>query len=272
MNRAKSRCICVVGASGGMGTTSIACNLALELAQLTGSSCALADMNFQFGDAAVNFDTEPKYTCFDLAESGAELDRSMLVESMTNLACSVALLARPQDVDQASAMSPDAVQRIVELLNTAYESVVIDMPRTIDPVSLAALAQADVVLIVCQLFIPNIRNTKRYFDALLQADIPEERIEVIINRLTKNAGRVSVKDVEQKIGKELFAEIPNDFEFIARSLDFGRPIAALDQTNPVRSAIREMAKKIVGNDDDNGRAEPAKKGFLGRLLSRSAST
>ncbi len=271
LRSAKSQCICVTAASGGMGTTSIACNLALELGQLTGSQCALADMNLQFGDAAINFDCEPKYTLFDLGESGVELDRSMLVDSMTTLSCNVALLARPQAVEQYETLTPELIHRVIELLNTAYENVVIDLPRNLDRLTMAALAQADVILVVCQLLIPSIRNTKRYFDALCRGNIPDGRIQVVINRTTKTPGRISEKDVEEMLGKPVYARIPNDFEFIARSLDFGRPIAALDQANPVRSAIREIARRVANISEDEGESHTSKKGFLGRFLTKSNS-
>jgi len=78
LSRGKSRCVCVVGASGGVGTTSIACNLGMELAHLTEKRCALVDLDLQFGDLAVNFDTDPRYTIFDLASAGSGLDRTVM--------------------------------------------------------------------------------------------------------------------------------------------------------------------------------------------------
>jgi len=270
LHSAKSLCICVTAASGGMGTTSIACNLALELGQLTESQCALADLNLQFGDAAINFDCEPKYTFFDLADSAAQLDRAMLVDAMTTLPCNVSLLPRPAAVEQQEAITPEMLHRVIQVLNRAYENVVIDLPRNLDAHTLAVLSQADVILIVCQLLIPSIRNAKRYYDALCRAGIVEERIQIVINRTTKNSGRISEKDVQDTIGKPVYARVPNDFEFIARSLDFGRPIASLDLNNPVRKAIREMAAKVAnidGGGNDSGRS---KKGLLGRFLSKTA--
>jgi pilus assembly protein CpaE len=266
----KSRCICVVGASGGAGATSIACNLALEIGNLADRDCGLVDLDLQFGDVAVNFDCEPKYNIYDLAESGGELDKAILATTLTTLPCKVALLSRPETVEQHEAITPDLVHRVLELLTTVYENVVVDLPGHFDPRTVAALGQADLILIVCQMLVPSVRNTKRFFDALARMGIPEERLEVVVNRSDARSGRLTEKDLEEIMKKPIFACVPNDYQFVARSIDVGRPIAALDRNSPVRAAIRRMARKIVVEPTQKPAVEAAdeKRGFLSRLLSK----
>mgnify|MGYP001569592853 FL=1 len=133
---------------------------------------------------------------------------------------------------------------------------------------MAAFTRADLILIVCQMLVPNIRSAHRLFDALQRVGIPADRIELVVNRSDGRAGRLSVKDVEETIKKPIFACIPNDYQFVARSIDVGRPIAALDQNNPVRSAIRKMAKRIIAGSAAPTETKEARRGLFGRLLSR----
>ncbi len=95
-----------------------------------------------------------------------------------------------------------------------------------------------------------------------------ERIEVVINRYDGGNGRITTKDVQETFRKPVFATIPNDYQFVARSIDFGRPIAALDRNNPVRVALRKIAKKVMAE----GGAEPVeaneRRGFLSKFLQR----
>jgi pilus assembly protein CpaE len=264
--RKKSKCICVVGSSGGAGATSIACNLALEIGHMTDKQCALADLDLQFGDVATNFDWEPKYSIHDLAESIGGLDASVLTSTLSVLQCKVSLLARPQRVEQAEQVTPDVVHRVIELLAFTHEYIVVDVPRRIDGSTTAALGQADVVIVVCQLLVPSIRNAKRLVDTLADGGIPRERMEIVVNRCDSGSGRITTKDVEELI-KPVYATIPNDYQFVARSLDFGRPAAALDRNNPVRKAIRGIARKITAEPADETKGQE-RKGFLDRLLSR----
>ena len=262
-----SRCICVTGASGGAGATSIACNLALEIAQATDRTCALVDLDDQFGDVALYYDCEPKYTIYDLIINDGELDRAILSSTLTELSCNVAVLARPRLLDQCEAVTPDAVHRVVVSLMKHYENIVIDVPNHLSPTSAAALSLADRILIVTQLLVPSLRNAKRYYDAMRSMGLPDERIEVVVNRSDGRTGRVTAKDLEGTIGKPIFAMVPNDYQFVARSIDFGRPVASLDRNSPVRAAIHDMAEKLTVNPADAVVAS-GRRGFFSRLLAK----
>lgn len=270
LSNTKSRCICVTGAGGGAGTTSIACNLALEIGTLVDRECALVDLDLQFGDIALNFDSEPRYNIFDLAESGSELDKSILESTMTKLPCKLSILARPELIEQQEAITPDLVHRTIELLTTVYENVVVDIPGNLDSRSAAAFGQADLVLIVCQLQVPSIRNAKRYFEALNRMGIPEDRLQVVVNRADGRSQRLSEKDIEETIKKSVYAMIPNDYEFVARSIDFGKPVASTEKSSPIRTAFRKMARKIVSEAAGLNvpQIETPRRGFISRLLSK----
>jgi pilus assembly protein CpaE len=166
-------------------------------------------------------------------------------------------------------VTPDAVHRFLDLLKAGHENVVIDLPRHINSCSTAAFQQADLVLIVCQLLVPSIRNTKRYFDALLQMGVPHERLEVVVNRGdSRGGGRITVKDIEDTTKKPVYACVPNDYQFVARSLDFGRPIASLDRSSSVRTAIRKMARRITSDTPSDSKVQGDRRGILSRLLTK----
>ncbi len=268
LSNTKSRCVCVVGSSGGAGTTTIACNLALEIGNLADRDCALVDLDLQFGDVALNFDCEPRYTIHDLAESGNELDRSVLATTVTTLPCKVALLSRPETIEQHEAITPEVIHRVLELMTVVYENVVVDLPCRFDVQTIAAMGQADLILIVCQLTVPSLRNAKRFYDTLIRMGVPEEKIEIVVNRSDGRSGRITEADVLATVKKPAFAMIPNDYQFVARSLDFGRPIAALDRNSPVRAAIRKMARKIVVDTAAKPDVKEERKGIFSRLLSK----
>ncbi len=266
----KSRCVCVVSPSGGSGATSIACNLAMEIGLASERSCALVDFDLQFGDCALNFDCDPKYTLADLAESAAHIDQSLIQSTAVELPNNVALLSRPKLLEQQDLFTADVTHRIIEQVAAAYENVVVDLPNQLNEQTAAILRQADLVLIVCQLLVPNIRNVGRYAEALTRLGLPEDRAEVIVNRCDGRSGRITTKDVQQAVNKPAFGTVPNDYQFVARSIDFGRPIALLDERNPVRTAIRRIATQILTKSSGHVAEDRTvrSKGFLERLLTR----
>lgn len=269
LTRSTSQCICITAASGGVGVTSLASNLALEIGQLTAKPCALVDLDFQFGDLALLFDCDPKYTFYHLADSGAHFDRTVLESVVSKFpGTNVVLLPRPEKIEQTEGITADVVHRAIELLTSTYEFAVVDVPRRLDACTNAALGQADKILIVCQLIVPSLRNAARYHDALMRLGIPEDRLEVIVNRSDATGGRVTTKDIEEAIKKPVFGVVPNDYHYVARSLDFGRPFSTAERNSSVRTAIAKIARSLVGDAAKADASAENRRGFLSRLLSK----
>lgn len=256
-----------MGTSGGAGATTVASNLALEIGNLVDRDCALIDLDLQYGDLASNFDFEPRYTINDLAEAGVELDRAVIASTLTMLPCKVAVLSRPELIEQTEAVTPELVHRILELMGAAYENVVIDLPHYFDHRTGVALTRADVVLLVCQLMVPSIRHARRTVETLLRMGVTEDRIGLIVNRVDGKSARLGNADVEETVKRPVWATVPNDFQFVSRSIDMGRPAAALDRNNAVRAAIRQLAKRVISGPAAKT-VDDAPRGFLSRLLAK----
>ena len=169
-------------------------------------------------------------------------------------------------LEQSEQISEEAIRRSLEAVAGVYENVVIDLPRHLDARSMIALHRADIVLIVCQLLVPSIRNARRYFETLVSLGVPEDRIEFVVNRAGGRTDRLSTQDVEDVTQKPLYATVPNDYQFVARSIDLGRPVLALDRNNAVRVAIRDIADQILGDAEAAGAKNG--RGFLRRFLSK----
>jgi pilus assembly protein CpaE len=237
--------ICVVGASGGTGATTVACNLAMELAHVTQCRCALVDMNLQFGDVACSFDVTPRYTIADVCGNASQIDRTLLESALEAVPCEVSILARPEKVEMAEEVTPVAVDEMFRVMAQMFPFVVVDLPRHFSPAATATLAGADRVLIVSQLTVPHLRNTTRIYEHLVQLGANEEHIEIVLNRCNANFERIKPKEVEKHFGRPVFAVIPNDYKRIGASRDLGHPIMTDSPTSPARLAIQDMARRLA---------------------------
>lgn len=264
----ESRRICVVGSAGGVGCTTIACNLAMELAQVTGRRSGLVDLNLEFGDVACAFDCEPKYSIADVCIGSGSIDRTLIESAAHDLSCDVSVLARPEKVDSAREVTPEAVEQALEVMGSMYPNVVVDLPRSFSFLSAAAVKGADLVLIIMQLNVPGVRNATRIYDVLLSMGAPDEHVEIIINRCKADHERVTPEDVEKHFSRPVFATIPNDYRRVMSALDFGHPIFTNSPTSAARLAIHEIAKKIVADPKAGADQPRPRPGFIGRLLSR----
>lgn len=265
-----SRRVCVVGASGGVGATTVACNLALELAQVSGRTSALVDLNLEYGDVSFNFDCTPKYSVADVCDERSTIDKTFLESALHALPCDVALLCRPEKLADAHRVTPEGVEQALRALSQMFANVVIDVPRMFSYLNSPALDRADLVMIVAQLSVSSLRNASRVFDLLLEMGLKDQCLELVLNRTPAEYQRVTVRDVEEHFGKPMFALIPNDYRRVTASLDFGQPIVADSPNSPARLAFHELAKSIIQSRhaDAGGRGEGAGKGLFKRWLGR----
>ena len=262
------RVICLVGSSGGCGVTTIAANLAIELAQVATEPCALVDLQLEFGSVATYFDSRPTHTIADLTNVPNEIDAQMVEQAMTVLPSNVVLLARPDRLNQAANIDPERIAHILKILARRYDSVVVDTPCRFDGIGLAALEMATSVLLVLELSVPSIRNAERLYKGLIQSGMPAEQILPVANRLTRNCP-ISAQDVEQHLGTRMFSVIPNDYGTVQAALDFGQPLLDGSPDSPVRKAIDGIARRLYQGDFSTVSAESKTKrkaGFFGRWL------
>lgn len=263
-----SRRICVVGASGGAGATTIACNLAMELAHLTVRRCALVDLNLEFGDVSCAFDVEPKYSIADVCRDGIECDRTLLETVLHELPPHVSLLSRPERVEDARAITPEGVDAMLHMLGQMFPFVVVDLPRHTNYLSSVAVSSADRVLVVAQLSVPLLRNAKRVFRSLMELGATEDRIEIVLNRCNANFERITAEEVEKQFSRPLFAVVPNDYRRVGASRDMGKPIMNDAPNSPARLAIQTLARKLSGADETAAAPDAAAGAAGSRLLGK----
>lgn len=260
---AASRRICVIGSSGGVGATTIACNLAIELAHVGGRRVGLVDLNLEYGDVACMFDAKPKHTLVDLCREGVEIDRMMLEEAIEDLPCNVSVLGRPERLEEARDITPEGVEAVLRLMGQIYPFVIVDLPRSFSFMSAAALSQVEHALIVTQLGVPFLRNATRIHECLRQMGTSDEKIEIILNRSNASFERLTVDDVAKHFGKPVFGVIPNDYRRVTASRDLGHPMLTDAPNSPARMAIQQVASTLAARHlgEDAVKKEPARSGI-----------
>jgi pilus assembly protein CpaE len=258
----RSRRFCVIGSSGGVGATTIACNLAMELGHISNDSCALVDLNLEFGDVACAFACHPTFSLADVCREDTQLDAVMLKRAVHELPCNVSLLARPEHIKDARQVTPEGVQAMFGVLSAMFPNVVVDLPRAFDYVTAAALSPADRILIVTQLTVPMLRNATRIHRCLVEMGAHEDHIEIVLNRCKSVFERITPEDVESHFGRPPLAMIPNDYRHVQNALDLGHPIVTDSPNTPARLAIQNMARKLTGTEAP---ADPGAGGFFDRL-------
>lgn len=251
--RRVGRLISVVGAGGGQGATQLATNLAVELAQLEGADdrsgkprVAVVDMDFRFGQVAIQLDAQPSYTIAELCDTPERIDPQMIDRAMVKHPTGVHVLARPNELAQAERLSAGQCAASLAMLQEHYDFVIVDIPARFDPSARAVLDTSDVQLITLQLQVPPVRTADRLLHELATTGYNMNRIKLVCNRHGRDAGYLEQADVEATLKRSFDFLVPEDWRTSAGAINIGAPLLTHAPKSKLRLAYKKIAEMLVG--------------------------
>src|SRR6478735_9403952 len=131
--------IAVCGATGGVGSTSLAVNLGCILAREERNSAVLVDLDMALGDADVCLDSIPDYTLVDVAQNISRLDFALLKRSLTKHSSGLYLLPRPVQLEDVALITADDFRRVIGLLKATFTHVIIDCSKSFSAIDMVAI-------------------------------------------------------------------------------------------------------------------------------------
>jgi pilus assembly protein CpaE len=261
-----STVIAVCGATGGVGSTSLAVNLGCVLAADSRNTVALVDIDLCLGDADVFLDTIPDYTLVDVAQNVTRLDFTLLKRSLTKHASGLYLLPRPVQLEDVNLISPDDLRRVIGLLKATFTHVILDLSKSYSAIDLVALEMANHVLLVTQLDLPCLRNVVRMMMSFGQMDAVKEKVKIVVNRVGLD-NHIGLKKAQDTIGREIFWQLPNDYRVMVEVRNNGVPLIEQAPKAAITQSIIALAEALSGEAPANSAiSETAGKSAVGKLL------
>jgi pilus assembly protein CpaE len=253
--------VTIFGAKGGIGKTTIATNLATALVQATNANVALVDMDTRFGDVAIMMDIAVEQSIADLARRIDDLNRETIKDALPRHSTGVAVLPAPLHPTEWRNLTPQHIEKIVDLLSQGHDYVVIDTPGTFNEIIATTLELGDLILLVTSMDIASIKDTALALEMLRAADVSEDKVKLIINHST-SSNSLREEDVERVLEYSVSWRIPHDYN-VASANQLGVPIVVTKPYARVSRAITDIAHALSG-------APRQRKGFLERFLGRAS--
>jgi pilus assembly protein CpaE len=238
----KGHVVTVLSMKGGVGKTVVASNVAVALAGLD-KSVALVDLDLQFGDVGIMLGLEPVQTIVGAVQSGDRLDAEMLRGFMVEHSSGVHALLAPTLPEDAEIVTASRIDRIIGLLVTMFDYVIIDTPPSLDEAVLTALDRSDRVVVVTMMDVASVKNSRVSLQKLRQLGYNGTVVDIMLNRADSKVF-LKVEEVEHAIGMPIKYRLPSDLQ-VPRSVNKGVPVV-LDapRSQPAR-VLQETAKAIV---------------------------
>ncbi len=242
-----SKVITVFSNKGGVGRTSLAVNLALELANITKEKVALVDLNMHLGDVTTFLDIKPSFDISYLIKKVDSADEEFMLSTLEQYQnTGMYILADPPYMEEAKKIQPVEVQKMIDKLRTVFPYIVIDTSSAFDNITVTALDNSDLILLVSTINVPSVRNCQRCLDAFDRLGYEEEKTKIIVNRYMENDD-IKIEDVEKALDKNIYWRVPNNYYTIMSAINKGQPVSEINNDSNIAKCYRELATDISDN-------------------------
>jgi len=241
-----------VGAKGGVGTTTVAVNVATALAKFDPKSTLFIDLHVANGDAAVFLGAEPRFSIVDALENTHRLDEAFFRNLIAHTKCGVDLLASSDRV----MLTPVDVRRIRTVLEFAerhYRHVVLDVPRS-DATVLDGLESVSRIVVVANQELATVRSASRIATAMRQR-YGKDKITVVVSREDRLAD-IGHEDVERAVGTQVKHSFPSDYRRALQALNKGTPVT-VENHNELAGSLTKFARALAGIEKAPQEKKPA---------------
>ncbi len=238
--------IVVFGPKGGIGTTTIAVNLAVALQQRPDHNVIVVDGSLQFGDVGVLLNLPPGRNITDLAETINDLDPDSISTITLAHASGVKAILAPPRPELADLLQPDHFKLILEQLRSEFDFIVVDTATVINDLVLTVLDIADRIVLVATPDIPAIKNARLFFEITDALNYPPHKIMLVINKVDRRTG-ITAQMIEDNIKHQVVAQIPLDEPLVLNSINRGVPFTADTRVRaPIIQAMQQLADRVFG--------------------------
>jgi len=233
-------------AVGGAGVTTLAIQTAMLLlnsGQRGKSSTCLVDLDFQHGACTDYLDLEPRLDLGEIEPRPERLDRQLLEVMLSHHSSGLAVIAAPNRPAEMRSFDPDVVTRLLDLVSSNFENVVIDMPRTWFPWTDSVLFGSNRLFIVTEMTVPGLRHAKQLIAAIGERLKGGPQPQVIVNRFEQHLFGPGLRraDIEAALGETFAGAIPNNYRLVREAIDRG---VTLDEVKPGNN-VTQTLKKII---------------------------
>jgi pilus assembly protein CpaE len=259
---AARRIIAVSGVTGGCGATTIAINLANEIAEQFSLSCILIDLARR-GMVGTCLDVDSRHTIADLLYDMRSVDVALVEKTLSTISDRFRVLPAPLLETEPLHTSPADIVQLLDHVKHLADVVILDLPILPSDGRLEAFAAVNQVLLVAEQTVPSLRALSGARHVIVQ---PEGlvRQSLVINRYDPNKEGFSVNHLQQMMKTPQLVTIANDYPSVSASINEGRPLRRLAPHSKVVGDIHKLARMLVASGQSE--APLRKPGSFGKFV------
>jgi pilus assembly protein CpaE len=245
------------GAKGGVGTTTLAINVAIALHRELSRNVVLVDGNLQFGDHRVFLDLGlDRKSIVDIV-SAPNIDADLVRQVLVRHDSGVDLLLAPPSPETAELVTPEHIPLILDVLRATYDFVVIDIDKRLDEINLRVFDGAETIYVVMTADLSCLKNVRLVLETLVNLGYESSKVRLVLNRSTAFTG-ISVKNAEGALRRKIDHEVVNEYRGAISALNSGAPVLQAKADSLLGRSILELAREVDAESADEPVRAPAR--------------
>ena len=249
--------LAVQGIAGGTGATTLAVNLAWELATVDKKdppSVCILDLGLQTGAVATYLDLPRRDVVYEMWADTESMDEEVFKQALVSFEDKMWVLTAPADILPLDMITPEDVQRVLDLARARFDYVIVDMPGTLVLWTETVLSAAQIYFCSLELDMRSAQNALRLKRALTSEQLPIEKLRFCLNRAPKFTdlnGKSRVKRMAESLEIGIEMQLPDGGKPVMQAGDHGTPLALSAAKNPLRKEIAKLASSLheLGKSD-----------------------
>ena len=252
-NKVVGKSFVFIGAKGGSGGTTAACNFAVSMAKDSKKNTLLIDLDLPLGDASLVLGAGGEFSTFDALKDPERLDSTFLRKLVAQHSSGLYVLGAPGQF-VGSKVTREGIEKLIEVASGTFEYVIIDAGSRWDLAQTRVFDMVSTIYLVTQVGVAELRNANRLITGCLQPY--SHKLEVVLNRYKEMKFGIEFDAIEKALTRPAAWRIPNDYEAVMEMQNTATPLALKDSR--IQRAIQKMAQIASGIPDQR---EQKKKRF-----------
>ncbi|WP_019959984.1 AAA family ATPase [Woodsholea maritima] len=256
--------IAFIGAKGGVGSSTIAHNVAWSLTENLRSDAVLVDLDLSFGTAGLDFNQDPAQTISDALDDPDRLDDALLDRLLVRCSERLTLFSAPATLEREWQYDPEAYENVLDKVRRQAPYVTLDLPHQWSPWVRHTLLSADQVIVTVTPDLACLRNAKNMFDLIRQNRPNDEPPKVVVNMAScPKRPEIPLKDFTDALGASPALVLPFEPELFGKAANNGQMVGEVDQASKAAEGFAHLAGAIAGRP-----IAPVRQSFFKKLFSR----
>ena len=266
------RTIAVIGAKGGVGSSTVAHNVGWAIARNLQSQTLIVDLDIAFGTAGLDFNQDPPQSISEAVFAPDRLDANLVDRLLSKCSDHLSLLVAPAALDRTTDLTETALDGLIDILRASIPTIVLDMPHVWTAWSRRLLTQSDEIVIVATPDLASLRNTKNLLDNLRGNRPNDAAPRVVLNGVgLPKRPEIGAGELSKALGVEFAAIVPHDAVLFGTAANNGQMIAEVQAGSKPAEIFATLAAALTGKVEPKRVRSSLLEPLMARLGRRKAS-